>query len=70
MVHSEVQAALYVIHTLILIIGLRSCWSIRDVPKKFSDFHVLGTGWLISKFLLIVILDSYKINNLFLLIHL
>jgi ABC-type branched-subunit amino acid transport system substrate-binding protein len=44
MVHPEVQTALYVIHALLLGTGLRLCWSLREVPKKFSDFHSIGSG--------------------------
>jgi hypothetical protein len=35
---------LYVIFALLLGMGLRLCWSLREVPKKFSDFHTIGSG--------------------------
>jgi ABC-type branched-subunit amino acid transport system substrate-binding protein len=44
MVHPEVQTVLYVIYALLLGTGLRLCWSLREVPKKFSDFHTIGSG--------------------------
>jgi ABC-type branched-subunit amino acid transport system substrate-binding protein len=44
MVHPEVQTVLYIIHALLLGTGLRLCWSLREVPKKFSDFHTIGSG--------------------------
>jgi hypothetical protein len=39
MKHPEFQNILYVIHAIDLGMSLKLCWSIRDVPKKFSDFH-------------------------------
>jgi hypothetical protein len=44
MTHPEVQTVLYVIYALLLGAGLRFCWSLREVPKKFSDFHTIGSG--------------------------
>jgi hypothetical protein len=38
------QTVLYVIYALLLGSTLRICWSIREVPKKFSDFHTIGSG--------------------------
>jgi ABC-type branched-subunit amino acid transport system substrate-binding protein len=46
--HPEIQTTLYVIHALLLGTGLRLCWSLREVPKKFSDFHTIGSGELPS----------------------
>jgi hypothetical protein len=43
MVHPEVQTVLYAIYALLLGTGLRLCWSLREVPKKFSDFHTIGS---------------------------
>jgi hypothetical protein len=44
MTHPEIQTALYTIYALLLGMGLRLCWSLREVPKKFSDFHTIGSG--------------------------
>jgi hypothetical protein len=44
MEHPEVQTTLYVIYALLLGNVLRLCWSLREVPKKFSDFHTIGSG--------------------------
>jgi hypothetical protein len=44
MTHPEVQTVLYAIYALLLGAGLRFCWSLREVPKKFSDFHTIGSG--------------------------
>jgi hypothetical protein len=44
MTHPDIQTALYVIHALLLGTSLRLCWSLREVPKKFSDFHTIGSG--------------------------
>jgi hypothetical protein len=44
MTHPEVQTVLYVIYALLLGTNLRICWSLREVPKKFSDFHTIGSG--------------------------
>jgi ABC-type branched-subunit amino acid transport system substrate-binding protein len=50
MTHPEVQTVLYVIYALLLGTGLRICWSLREVPKKFSDFHTIGSGELSTLF--------------------
>jgi ABC-type branched-subunit amino acid transport system substrate-binding protein len=45
-----IQLLLYVLHALLLGTGLRLCWSLREVPKKFSDFHTIGSGECLRSF--------------------
>jgi hypothetical protein len=44
MVNPGTQSILYVFEAMLLGTTLRTCWSVREVPKKFSDFQTMGPG--------------------------